>query len=246
MITVGVDIPSINCIMMCRPMKSIPLFIQCVGRATRIDYNNPDDEALVIDCCEVLKRTNHHPMQRLDMNRVKTKKKAKVCQTCQEDMKIISRKAYAKDELTYINKTTYRCSNAHTLVEENMAVYNLNFCESCGVQLQAGNIEMKITTKAIEFYVKCKCGAEKVERKILLTDKELKEVQYEETMNGSDNWDKVELVLKDIAKSLGYNHRWSMHKIVAFKALEREPSEILAKIEELKAKGHKLSAIAYI
>lgn len=45
----GVDVPSVDAIVMCRPTKSLSLYVQSVGRCLRIDPNNPDKVAQVID-----------------------------------------------------------------------------------------------------------------------------------------------------------------------------------------------------
>lgn len=45
----GVDVPSVDAVLLCRPTKSLSLFTQYIGRALRIDPNNPDKIARILD-----------------------------------------------------------------------------------------------------------------------------------------------------------------------------------------------------
>lgn len=45
----GVDVPSVDCVLLCRPTKSLSLYMQYVGRCLRPDPNNPDKIARVVD-----------------------------------------------------------------------------------------------------------------------------------------------------------------------------------------------------
>lgn len=45
----GVDVPSVDAIIMCRPTKSLGLYTQYIGRALRIDPDNPDKVARILD-----------------------------------------------------------------------------------------------------------------------------------------------------------------------------------------------------
>lgn len=45
----GVDVPSVDAIILCRPTKSLALYMQFVGRALRIDPNNPEKVAQILD-----------------------------------------------------------------------------------------------------------------------------------------------------------------------------------------------------
>jgi len=47
----GVDIPAVEAVIMLRPTMSESLFLQQVGRALRIDPNNPEKIAIVLDHC---------------------------------------------------------------------------------------------------------------------------------------------------------------------------------------------------
>lgn len=45
----GVDVPSVDAVLLCRPTKSISLYQQFIGRCLRKDPNNPDKIAVVLD-----------------------------------------------------------------------------------------------------------------------------------------------------------------------------------------------------
>jgi hypothetical protein len=52
----GVDVPSVDCVIWCRPTKSLSFWVQGVGRCLRKDPNNPDKTAYIIDLTENMKR----------------------------------------------------------------------------------------------------------------------------------------------------------------------------------------------
>lgn len=45
----GVDVPSVDCVMLCRPTKSLSLYMQFIGRCLRIDPNKPNKIAYIVD-----------------------------------------------------------------------------------------------------------------------------------------------------------------------------------------------------
>ena len=45
----GVDVPSVDAVVLCRPTKSLSLYMQYVGRCLRIDPMNPDKKAYILD-----------------------------------------------------------------------------------------------------------------------------------------------------------------------------------------------------
>jgi superfamily II DNA or RNA helicase len=46
----GFDDPSLDALIFCRPMRSIPYYIQIAGRLSRPDPNNPDKKPIFVDC----------------------------------------------------------------------------------------------------------------------------------------------------------------------------------------------------
>lgn len=59
--TEGVDIPSISCVLMARPTKSISMYLQCVGRGMRLADGKQD--MILIDCAGVY--WEHGPVQEI-------------------------------------------------------------------------------------------------------------------------------------------------------------------------------------
>lgn len=55
-LTAGYDLPSLDCVIMCRATKSLRLYIQSIGRAIRIDPDKPEKVAQVIDMAGNLDR----------------------------------------------------------------------------------------------------------------------------------------------------------------------------------------------
>lgn len=45
----GVDVPSVDAVVLCRPTKSLSFYTQAVGRCLRIDPDNPSKTAVIID-----------------------------------------------------------------------------------------------------------------------------------------------------------------------------------------------------
>lgn len=52
----GVDVPSVDAVVLCRPTKSLSFYMQAVGRCLRIDPNNPDKVAQILDLAGNVKR----------------------------------------------------------------------------------------------------------------------------------------------------------------------------------------------
>lgn len=52
----GVDVPSVDAIIMCRPTKSLSFYCQAIGRCLRIDPNNPNKVAQILDLSGNLER----------------------------------------------------------------------------------------------------------------------------------------------------------------------------------------------
>lgn len=45
----GVDVPSVDCVLLCRPTKSLSVYMQAVGRCLRLDPTNPNKIAYILD-----------------------------------------------------------------------------------------------------------------------------------------------------------------------------------------------------
>ena len=55
-LTAGYDLPSLDCVIMCRATKSLRLYVQSIGRALRIDPEKPEKIAQVIDMAGNMER----------------------------------------------------------------------------------------------------------------------------------------------------------------------------------------------
>lgn len=78
----GVDVPSVDAVVLCRPTKSLSLYMQFVGRCLRKDPDNPDKVAYILDLSGNVER----------FGRV-------------EDVKLKKVKAYTKYGGTYLKDT---------------------------------------------------------------------------------------------------------------------------------------------
>lgn len=55
----GVDVPSVDAVILCRPTKSLSLYMQYVGRCLRVDPDNPDKLAYILDLSGNVERFGH-------------------------------------------------------------------------------------------------------------------------------------------------------------------------------------------
>lgn len=55
-LTAGYDLPSLDCVLMCRATKSLRLYLQSIGRAIRIDPDKPEKIAQIVDMAGNLER----------------------------------------------------------------------------------------------------------------------------------------------------------------------------------------------
>lgn len=243
MISIGVDIPCINTILFARPMSSVPLFMQCVWRGTR-KFN--DDYCLVLDCAEVLKRTDFHPMQRLNLTKTKQDKHQK-CTKCKAKTKLINRTTEVIDEYEYVVKSFYKCSCGNLDTVENYKIINRELCEDGTHFFEPINgLQMKQNDKSLNFNLVCKCGFEKKFREVLYTDEELKEVKLHQALQAGATWEHVLTVLKAECKQAGYKWQYSLRLIDSMKAKKWTPKQAIENIKTVKKMGKKISALMYI
>jgi len=245
-LTTGLDLPDIYCLILASPTKSLIKATQIYGRCTRLNPLDTNKEALIIDCCEVIKNTQH-PYQRFDFNKIRDKKKSKSCGVCKSDMIIIDKQMSKNDEVTYTVKTIYRCTECSNFEEvEEMKVVNLQFCEKCGEQIESKNLEYKQSDKSIEFTFTCKCGFVSTEREILLSDAELKIIHHEEVMKAPATWKKVAELLKEDCKRNGYKWQYSKRLIDIMQNRNKTPEQVEDMIMSIREKGGKISAIQFM
>ena len=247
-LTTGYDFVDINCVIFARPMASIPLFIQCIGRGIRLNPKNKDDDCLVLDLCEVIKRTGHHPLQRLDLTRKKTDKNQVLCKKCKCKMKLINRETKTINEYEYSVITNYKCECGHFETIENLKLFNNSICENCNNIFESKDgIQMTKNEKNVLFEMECNfCGHKRKFRELLLTDDELKEIKLEEAMKNGSSWEDVSILLKHYCKQDGYHHRYATRLMDTIKARGYTPDLAIKNIQLLRKQGKKISYLMYI
>lgn len=248
MLTVGYDETSINTIIIARPLASVPLLIQIVGRATRLNQDKKDDYALILDCSEAIKRCGHHPMQRLDFKKKKEDKEPK-CNDCKIPVKLIDRKVTIIDRYEYLVTSTYFCNKCNNKqIIENIKLFTLSICENCGNEFESKDgLQLTQSENSINFDIECvHCGTKKKFREILLSDEELKEVTLKEAMENTETWEQVLLILKAECRKDGYKWQFSKRLLEHCQNKKMTPREVVEHIKRIRLSGKKLSVLMYI
>lgn len=66
----GVDVPSVDAVVLCRPTKSLSLYMQYVGRCLRIDPSNPEKVAYILDLSGNVDRFG--PVEKVKLSKIKS------------------------------------------------------------------------------------------------------------------------------------------------------------------------------
>ena len=239
-LTTGYDFVEINCVFFARPMASIPLFIQCVGRGIRLNPARPDDNCLVVDCANVVTDTVH-PLQRLRFDKEKRDRKDKKCK-CGGVLSLLKRETTKPNsDGFYTVKTTKICKSCSKYYEdEETAMLPIKPC-GCSAD---NKVIMEQTDKEAIFYLECQgCGAKEDYRKILLTDAELEEIKPSDL----GTWEHVRRELRKATNKDGkkYHWMWSEHVIDNLKERGAKPDMIIKEIERYNLNGWKLGGLAH-
>lgn len=244
MLNVGYDNPSVNCIMFARPTKSIPVMMQTIWRGTRLNPLRPNDDCLILDLCEVVQRTGHHPMERLSFTKTK-KDNSKICK-CGLKMKLTNRKIIPNSEYDYVVRSDYKCDCGLVDIVENLKLINITPCEHCNQQFKSsGGLNINKTTKGIEFNLTCVfCGGERKFREIEYTNDEMKEIQLNNAFNGN-KWEDIKIILRSECKKANYHHLYA-DRLMASLESKFTPIEAIEKIKMIIKSGRKISALMYI
>lgn len=245
-LTTGYDFVDINCVIFARPMASIPLFIQCIGRGIRLNPKNKDDDCLILDLCEVVQRTGHHPIQRLDFTKIK-KDTSKMCK-CGLKMKLINRSINILNDYEYSVISDYKCDCGQIESVNNIKLINISLCEKCQNEFKStGGLELENSKTNLTFNLTCSCcGYKRVFRDIKLSSEELKELEYNQALENGATWDNVKTILKSECKKCGYHHRYTERLIDALKNKCSKPNEAIDKIKTVLRQNKKISALMYI
>lgn len=245
MLNVGYDNPSVNCIIFARPTKSIPVMMQTIWRGTRINPLNKNDYCLVLDCAEVVKRTGHYPLNRLDFTKTK-KDNSKVCK-CGLRFKLINRNVKLLNEYEYTVTSDYKCDCGETYSIENLKLVNISTCENCGEPfVSTGSLQLESSNKNLTFNLICSCcGHARKFREIEYTKEELQELEYNEAFKG-DKWENVKSILKAECKKAGYHHRYALRLIDSLQNRCASPIEAIDKIKMVLSQNQKISRLMYL
>lgn len=242
-LTTGFDLPDIYCLILASPTKSLIKSTQIYGRATRLNPNDLNKEALIIDCAEVIHNTQH-PLQYFDFTK-KKEDKSKKCE-CGLSLKIVNKTSHTIDKYTYQTTHFYKCECGKEYQDDKLHAINVSFCDNCKLEIEHKQMKLTHQKGSIDFNYECdKCGHIHNFRQILLSDKELKEMHEKEVMN-TYTWEAVSLILKAEAKACGYKWQWVTRAMDILQSRTKTPKEIIERIKELKARGKKIGSILYI
>jgi len=244
MLTTGVDLPDIYCLILASPTKSTIKAVQIYGRATRLNPLDPNKEALIIDCANVIMNTQH-PLDKLDFNK-KKQDKNKMCK-CGLKYKLINRQTKPLSDTEYVVISDYKCDCGNTETVENIKIVNVSICEGCGEIFESvGGLQIESKKDSINFDLQCKCcGHKRKFREILLTNDELKEIEYNSAFK-SDKWNDIMIILKAEVKKCGYKWQYSERLFDRLQNTCSSPTEAIDKIKFVMKSGKKISQLMYI
>ena len=241
----GVDMPDIYCLILASPTKSLIKSTQIYGRATRLNPNDPNKTALIIDCAKVIENTQH-PLQKFDFSRKKTDKGTK-CK-CGQLMKLTNRFTEVINDYEYKVISDYNCTCGETLRIENIKLINMSLCDCCGqIFTPKGGLQMTTSEKNLKFELECsECGAKRNFRTLLYTEDELREVSLHQAMQNGATWEDVKLIIGKYVKEDGYHHRYTIRLIDRCKNVNYTPKQVIEMVKTIKKQGKKISQLMYI
>lgn len=239
----GFDAPDIYCLILASPTKSLVKSTQIYGRATRLNPNDKDKVALIIDCAEVIQNTQH-PLQRFDFTKQK-KDVGKVCQ-CGLKMKLSNRTITTLNEYEYIIRSDYYCECGANCTDEKLKLINISLCEGCGMEFKSiAPLAIKRDTKSLAFTLECSCGHIRTFRELEYTKQELKEIELSEAQN-SISWSSALIILKSECKKANYHHLYADRIVAHFKAKKIDAKTAIDIIKKTISIKRKISSLMYI
>lgn len=243
-LNVGYDNPSVNCIMLCRPTKSIPVMLQTIWRGTRINKDSINDDCLVLDLANVIQDTIH-PMQKIDLSKQK-KDNSKLCK-CGLKMKLSDRKIEVLNEFEYIVRSDYKCQCGLSETVENLKLINIEQCEGCKERfVSSGGLVLTKYDNGLCFDLECKhCGFKKPFRELKYSNDELQEITLNEALSG-DKWENVKTILRAECKKCGYKWQYSDRILEHLQMKAFTPIEAIDKIKMIMKNGQKISRLMYV
>jgi len=240
-LTTGIDLEDVYCLMIASPTKSFIKATQIYGRI-RLNKKDKDKVGLILDCSKTIENTQH-PYAKFDFNKEATKREAKLC-SCGGSYEIVAKNIKDKNDLYYTLETIKRCKLCKNVeITEDIKVVNIEICDACGATIDT-NIEMQQKKNSLEFVYKCGCGNTKTVREVILTQKELEEIKHEEIMQ-TETWERVKKMLLASCRRCGYNHRYSVRLIEYMQDKGLSVQEAINAINDLDSKGQKISRLMY-
>lgn len=239
-LTTGVDLPDVYCIILASPTKSIIKAVQIYGRCTRLNPKDKDKTALILDCANVVTDTVH-PLQRLRFDKEKRDRNIKKCK-CGGILALFDKKASKPNSDGFYTVTTTRICNdcKRYYTDEETAMLPIKPC-GCSAD---NKVIMDQTDKEAVFYLECQgCGAKEDYRKILLTDAELEEIKPTDL----NTWGHVRRELRKATNKDGkkYHWMWAGHVIDNLKERGAKPEMIIKEIEKYNLNGWKLGGLVH-
>jgi len=127
-LTTGWDEPTVECLLLARPTKSLRLYIQIVGRGIRISPETNKDSCLILDCAGAV-ADNGYPTARRNFNREKPPKGKKKtpekeaetpeCDNCKRMVDPAKRHREVNETAEAI-QTTFRCPFCNSIMSVNV------------------------------------------------------------------------------------------------------------------------------
>lgn len=240
----GVDMPDIYCLILASPTKSLIKSTQIYGRATRLNPNDKDKVALIIDCANVIENTQH-PLQRFDFTKTK-KDNSKICK-CGLKFKLINRSVKVLSEYEYLVTSDYKCDCGELYSAENLKLINVSTCENCNQPfVSTGSLQLESSNKNLTFNLICSCcGHARKFREIEYTKEELKELEYNEALKG-ERWENLKIVLKAECKKCGYKWQYADRLFEHCRNKYTSATEAIDKVKTILSQNKKISALMYI
>ena len=238
----GFDAPDVYCLILASPTKSLIKSTQIYGRATRLNPNDSDKVALIIDCANVIDNTQH-PLQRFDFSK-KKQDTSKICK-CGLKMKISDRSIIPQNEFEYISRTDYKCECGLAEIVENLKLINIEVCAGCGETFKSNGIVLNKNDKGLSFDLTCICGESKPFRTIEYNKEELKELHYQESLKKED-WNAVRLILLSECKKCGYKWQYADRLLDHCQIKFGTPLEAIDTIKQLIHRNQKIARLMYV
>lgn len=246
-LNIGYDNVSVNCIMLARPTKSIPLMFQTIWRGTRLNPQSPNDNCLILDLCGVFNDTQH-PMMPIDIYRKKTDANTKKC-NCGESFKLADRKIVELNEYEYKVVSNYICICGNTERVEKLKVVNITPCENCNQPFKSiGGLKLEKNEDGIKFTLTCQaCGAQREFRSIEYTKAELQELTIQDALRNMDSsWEALRNVLKSECKKCNFKWQYADRIIDHFKIRGISIGEASGMLKRVIKNGQKVSRLMYV